>query len=119
MNHSIILSLLGAWLFLSGSARAATDRTMTVKTTVDGMVCSFCAQGIVAHFKKHPAVSKVHVDLSRKLVLLEEKKGASISDKLTRATEPFTATGVTRPNGMKSGSDWARLPEAGPIILTV
>lgn len=81
MNHSIILSLLGAWLFLSGSARAATDRTMTVKTTVDGMVCSFCAQGIVAHFKKHPAVSNVHVDLGRKLVLLEEKKGASISDK--------------------------------------
>ncbi len=81
MNHSIILSLLGAWLFLAGSARAATDRVMTVKTTVDGMVCSFCAQGIIAHFKKHPAVSKVHVDLSRKLVLLEEKKGASISDK--------------------------------------
>ena len=81
MNHSIILSLLGAWLFLSGSARAATERTMTVKTTVDGMVCSFCAQGIVAHFKKHPAVSNVHVDLSRKLVLLEEKKGANISDK--------------------------------------
>jgi copper chaperone CopZ len=81
MNHSIILSLLGAWLFLSGTARAATDRTMTVKTTVDGMVCSFCAQGIVAHFKKHPAVSNVHVDLSRKLVLLEEKKGSTISDK--------------------------------------
>ncbi len=81
MNHSIILSLIGAWLFLSGTARAAEDRSMTVKTTVDGMVCSFCAQGIVAHFKKHPAVSKVHVDLSRKLVLLEEKKGASISDK--------------------------------------
>ncbi|QJE96684.1 heavy-metal-associated domain-containing protein [Luteolibacter luteus] len=81
MNHSIILSLLGAWLFLSGSARAATERTMTVKTTVDGMVCSFCAQGIVAHFKKHPAVSNVHVDLTRKVVLLEEKKGSSISDK--------------------------------------
>ena len=81
MNQSIILSLLGVWLFLSGTARAATDRTMTVKTTVDGMVCSFCAQGIVAHFKKHPAVSTVYVDLTRKLVLLEEKKGASISDK--------------------------------------
>ena len=81
MNHSIILSLLGAWLFLSGTARAATDRTMTVKTTEDGKDCSFCAQGIVAHFKKHPAVSNVYVDLTRKLVLLEEKKGASISDK--------------------------------------
>ena len=81
MNHPIILSLVGVWLFLSGTARAANDRAMTGKTTVDGMVCSFCAQGLVTHFKKHPAVSNVHVDLTRKVVLLEEKKGASISDK--------------------------------------
>lgn len=81
MNHPIILSIIGAWLFVSSAARAAEDRTMTVKTTVDGMVCSFCAQGIVAHFKKHPAVSDVHVDLTRKLVILEEKKGSAISDK--------------------------------------
>jgi mercuric ion binding protein len=81
MNHSTILSLLSAWLFATTTAHAAPDRVMTVKAGVNGMVCSFCAQGIVAHFKKHPAVSDVHVDLTRKLVLLEEKKGASISDK--------------------------------------
>jgi copper chaperone CopZ len=81
MNPSIILSIIGAWLFAASAAHAASDRVMTVKTTVDGMVCSFCAQGIVAHFKKHPAVSNVHVDLTRKLVILEEKKGTSISDK--------------------------------------
>jgi copper chaperone CopZ len=80
MNHNIILSLIGAWLFASATAHAATERVMTVKTTVDGMVCSFCAQGIVAHFKKHPAVSNVHVDLTRKLVILEEKKGSTIKD---------------------------------------
>ena len=80
MNHSIILSLIGAWLFVASSAQAATARVMTVKTTVDGMVCSFCAQGLVAHFKKHPSVSNVHVDLERKLVILEEKKGSTIKD---------------------------------------
>lgn len=80
MNHPVILSLTGAWLLATGSAHAAPDRVMTVKAAVDGMVCSFCAQGIIAHFKKHPAVSDVHVDLTRKLVLLEEKKGSSISD---------------------------------------
>jgi mercuric ion binding protein len=80
MNHSTILSLLSAWLFATTAAHAAPDRVMTIKAGVNGMVCSFCAQGIVAHFKKHPAVSNVHVDLTRKLVLLEEKKGASISD---------------------------------------
>ena len=81
MNHPILLGLIWAWLFATTTARAAADRVMTVKASVDGMVCSFCAQGIVAHFKKHPAVSDIHVDLTRKLVLLEEKKGASISDK--------------------------------------
>ena len=80
MNHPVILSLIGAWLFATTTAHAAADRVMTVKASVNGMVCSFCAQGIVAHFKKHPAVSNVHVDLTRKLVLLEEKKGSSISD---------------------------------------
>jgi copper chaperone CopZ len=80
MNHNIILSIIGAWLFAAASAHAATERVMTVKTTVDGMVCSFCAQGVVAHFKKHPSVSNVHVDLTRKLVILEEKKGATIKD---------------------------------------
>jgi copper chaperone CopZ len=72
----IFLLLLSAIL-----AQAAPDRVATVKTTVNGMVCSFCAQGILAHFKKHPAVSKVHVDLTRKIVLLEERKGKSITDK--------------------------------------
>ena len=79
MNHPVILSLIGAWLFAT-TAHAAPDRVMTVKASVNGMVCSFCAQGIVAHFKKHKAVSNVHVDLTRKLVILEEKKGSSISD---------------------------------------
>jgi mercuric ion binding protein len=69
-------------LVLSASlACAAPDRVATVKATVNGMVCSFCAPGILARFKKHPAVSNVHVDLTRKLVLLEERKGKSIIDK--------------------------------------
>ena len=78
MKPSILLSLI---LFLSPGAQAASDHVTTVKTSVNGMVCSFCAQGILAHFRKHPAVSDVHVDLTRKVVLLEERKGKSITDK--------------------------------------
>ena len=69
---------------------------MTVKVGVDGMVCSFCAQGLLAHFRKHAAVSDIHVDLTRKLVILEEKKGASIRDEEIRAAVKkagFDATG--------------------------
>lgn len=75
-----ILSIISLFMFSANLVHAAPDRVVTVKTTVNGMVCSFCAQGIIAHFKKHPAVSSVHVDLTRKLVLLEEKKGKVITD---------------------------------------
>jgi copper chaperone CopZ len=78
MKTSSILSLI---LLLTSIAQAAPDQTTTVKATVNGMVCSFCAQGILAHFRKHPAISDVHVDLTRKIVLLEERKGKSITDK--------------------------------------
>lgn len=67
--------ILAAFAALSASVHAET-----VKATVNGMVCSFCAQGITAHFKKHPDVANVHVDLARKLVILDEKQGRSISD---------------------------------------
>ena len=76
-----ILSIISVLVLLATLAHAAPDRVATVKTTVNGMVCSFCAQGILAHFKKHPAISNVHVDLTRKLVLLEERKGKSITDR--------------------------------------
>ncbi len=75
-----IPSLISLFVLSVTLAQAAPDRVATVKTTVNGMVCSFCAQGILAHFKKHPAVSNVHVDLTRKVVLLEERKGKSIAD---------------------------------------
>lgn len=75
-----ILSTICLLALSATLAHAAPDRVVTVKTTVNGMVCSFCAQGILAHFKKHPAISNVHVDLTRKLVLLEERKGKVITD---------------------------------------
>lgn len=79
-----IIPILSAWAVISLPLHAAPERVMTVKATVDGMVCSFCAQGLLAHFRKHKAVSDIHVDLTRKLVILEERKGASISDKEIR-----------------------------------
>lgn len=82
MKH--LLPILSAWAVTALPLHAAPDRVMTVKATVDGMVCSFCAQGLLAHFRKHAAVSDIHVDLTRKLVILEERKGASISDKEIR-----------------------------------
>jgi len=112
MNHLILLSLIGASLFASTAAHAATNRVMTVKASVNGMVCSFCAQGLVAHFKKHKAVSQVHVALTRKLVILEEKKGASISD--GEITESIRKAGFEPKKVERSSESFAKVKAEKP-----
>lgn len=52
-----------------------------IKILVNGMVCSFCAQGITKSFKKHKSIQHVQVSLEKKLVKLELKKNKKISDK--------------------------------------
>ena len=50
---------------LSLSAAACAD---TIKATVNGMVCGFCATGIEKTFKAQPEVKTVTVDLQKRLV---------------------------------------------------
>ena len=47
----------------------------TVKVTVNGMVCSFCAQGIEKRISKMSATKDVFVDLKKKTVAVEAKDG--------------------------------------------
>ncbi len=54
--------------------------TKTVKITVKGMVCGFCAQGVIKKFKSEPAIAKVEVSLEKKLVTLDLKKGQDFAD---------------------------------------
>jgi copper chaperone CopZ len=48
---------------------------------VNGMVCSFCAQGIEKNFRKKDEVKEVSVDLDNMLVTLNFKKGKSLSQR--------------------------------------
>jgi len=52
----------------------------SVKVQVNGMVCSFCAQGITKKFQANPAVESVKVDLDKKEVALSFKKEKTLSD---------------------------------------
>lgn len=52
----------------------------TIKATVNGLVCSFCATGVEKTFKKQSAVDTVKVDLDAKLVTIHTKKGQKLSD---------------------------------------
>ena len=56
---------------------AAAD---TIRATVNGMVCGFCATGIEKTFRAQPEVKTVDVDLENKLVTIHTKQGQTLDD---------------------------------------
>lgn len=75
-NTLIALSIASSFL-AAGNAFAA----QSVKATVNGMVCAFCAQGIEATLSKLPATKSVFVDLKKKIVAVEAKDGQTLDNK--------------------------------------
>jgi copper chaperone CopZ len=71
-----LFSFLAALLF-AGSALANPG---TARIGVDGMVCSFCAQGIEKNLKSRAEINQVFVSLQNKLVAVSFKDGRSVSD---------------------------------------
>jgi copper chaperone CopZ len=65
----------------------------TIHTTVNGMVCAFCATGIEKTFRKQPEVDSVKVDLAKKLVTIKTKPGKTLSD--AKVKEVVTYSGYT------------------------
>ena len=53
----------------------------SVKATVNGMVCAFCAQGIEKSLSKMDATKSVFVDLKKKVVAVESKDGKTLDRK--------------------------------------
>lgn len=72
-HHSRILAAL-ALVGMSATSFAATS----IKATVNGMVCAFCAQGIEKRLSKLPASQAVYVDLKQKIVAVEAKAGQTL-----------------------------------------
>ena len=50
----------------------------SIKVTVNGMVCAFCAQGIEKRLSSLPATQAVFVDLKRKIVAVQAKDGQTL-----------------------------------------
>jgi mercuric ion binding protein len=59
--------------FLVGIAAISSMAANSVKVTVNGMVCAFCAQGIEKRISKMAATKEVFVDLKKKTVAVEAK----------------------------------------------
>lgn len=73
--HFVIAS---AFLGLSQASLAS------MKVTVNGMVCSFCAQGIEKSLLKMDETKAVLVDLKNKVVVVEAKEGKTLNEKEIR-----------------------------------
>lgn len=71
-----------------------------IKVTVQGMVCSFCAQGIEKKFKANPAVASVQVDLKQKFVLVTTKEGTTLDDATVRKIITDAGYKVTTVEGL-------------------
>jgi len=57
----------------------------TVKATVNGMVCAFCAQGIEKRLSKMDSAKEVFVDLKNNTVAVEAKEGKTLDQKAIAA----------------------------------
>lgn len=79
---TIIHSIAAFALAASALPSFAAD---TVKATVNGMVCAFCAQGIEKRLSKLPATQAVFVDLKQKIVAVEAKSGQTLDGKVVTA----------------------------------
>ena len=74
----------------------------SIKVSVNGMVCSMCAQGIEKKFKKLDALKDIKVDLDNKVVMLETKEKQDIDDALI--TKMITESGYNVSN-IKRGAN--------------
>ena len=78
MKKIIIALVMGITALSSTAANS-------IKVTVNGMVCSFCAQGIEKRLSKMGATKDVLVDLKKKTVAVEAKDGQALDAKAISA----------------------------------
>jgi mercuric ion binding protein len=72
----------------------------TIKATVNGMVCGFCATGIEKTFRAQPEVKTVNVDLEKRLVTIQTKQGQTLDDAKIRkllGNAGYSVVAVARP----------------------
>lgn len=74
MKKTLIAILLAVFL-------SPVFAVTSMKATVNGMVCAFCAQGIEKRISKMSATKAVYVDLKRKTVVVEPKEGMTLDQK--------------------------------------
>lgn len=80
--NKILLTFIFTISLFSNSALAATQ---TLKATVNGMVCAFCAQGIEKKIRALSQTQDVYVNLKQRIVAVELKAGQTLSNDTLKA----------------------------------
>lgn len=75
------LIAVSAYIYCATAIFCNAIAAESVKATVNGMVCSFCAQGIEKTLMKMPQTKAVFVDLKKKIVAVEAKEGQTLDGK--------------------------------------
>jgi periplasmic mercuric ion binding protein len=75
LTLAIVLSLF------SGVTFAATQ---TIKASVNGMVCAFCAQGIDKKMRALSQTKDVYVNLKQRIVAIELKDGQTLANETVK-----------------------------------
>lgn len=75
----LFLTIIVLSAFISNAAFAAT-----IKATVNGMVCAFCAQGIEKKMRALSQTKDVYVNLKQRIVAVELKEGQTLANETVK-----------------------------------
>ena len=92
MKNTILTTIFVAMFTTAAQAE-------TIKASVNGLVCSFCATGIEKTFNKQAAVDTVKVDLDNKLVTVNTKPDQKMDDATVTkliTDAGYSVTNITR-----------------------
>jgi periplasmic mercuric ion binding protein len=76
-NRSFFASVAAVLMLTAGQVQAV-DTAQSVKLSVNGMVCAFCAQGIEKRLSAIPEAGPLYINLSQKVVAVQAKPGKAL-----------------------------------------
>lgn len=93
-----------ASLLISGVSVADT----TIKASVNGMVCAFCAQGIDKNLRSTGVAKDVYINLKKKIVAMELKPNSGFTAEKFTALVKDSGYDVTRIELVKDSAESIR-----------
>ena len=76
--RNVWVAAAGAALLALPAANALAQTASSLKLQVNGMVCSFCAQGIEKRLKSLPDTGAIFIDLRNNMVAVEPRAGKTL-----------------------------------------